>query len=157
MTSSPQEQPLRAAIALTFGLVHGFGFANVLREFGLPREALGWSLFSFNVGVEMGQLLIVALVTSALALVMSSLTTTVGPSVTGCDSVVMRNPRETPLIPRAAIDIIKARKMIARERKAHTRMRHGKALHHISNGLRPTFVRDVSPLNARTLCKCNSR
>ena len=60
---------LRAAIALTFGLVHGFGFANVLREFGLPREALGWSLFSFNVGVEMGQLLIVALVTSALALV----------------------------------------------------------------------------------------
>ena len=28
---------------------------RVLREFGLPREALGWSLFSFNVGVEMGQ------------------------------------------------------------------------------------------------------
>src|SRR6266850_3597490 len=37
---------VRALIALTFGLVHGFGFANVLREFGLPREALGWSLFS---------------------------------------------------------------------------------------------------------------
>ena len=36
--------------------MHGFGFANVLREFGLPREALGWSLFSFNVGVEIGQL-----------------------------------------------------------------------------------------------------
>ena len=35
---------LRAWAALTFGLVHGFGFANVLREFGLPREALGWSL-----------------------------------------------------------------------------------------------------------------
>ena len=60
---------VRALIALTFGLVHGFGFANVLREFGLPREALGWSLFSFNVGVEIGQLFIVLLVASALAIV----------------------------------------------------------------------------------------
>ncbi len=60
---------VRALIALTFGLVHGFGFANVLREFGLPREALGWSLFSFNVGVEIGQLFIVVMVATALALV----------------------------------------------------------------------------------------
>lgn len=60
---------VRALIALTFGLVHGFGFANVLREFGLPREALGWSLFSFNVGVEIGQLFIVLLVASTLAVV----------------------------------------------------------------------------------------
>jgi HupE / UreJ protein len=58
---------LRAWAALTFGLVHGFGFANVLREFGLPREALGWSLFSFNFGVEIGQLAVVVLVTSILA------------------------------------------------------------------------------------------
>ena len=58
---------LRMWVALVFGLVHGFGFANVLREFGLPREALGWSLFSFNVGVEIGQLGIVLLVTSALS------------------------------------------------------------------------------------------
>jgi hypothetical protein len=60
---------LRAWVALVFGLIHGFGFANVLREFGLPPEALGWSLFSFNVGVEIGQLAIVLLVTSALAAV----------------------------------------------------------------------------------------
>ena len=57
---------LRAWAALTFGLVHGFGFANVLREFGLPREALGWSLFSFNFGVEIGQLAVVLLVASIL-------------------------------------------------------------------------------------------
>lgn len=57
---------LRAWIALVFGLVHGFGFAYVLREFGLPREALGWSLFSFNVGVEIGQLAIVLVVASLL-------------------------------------------------------------------------------------------
>ena len=58
---------LRGWVALVFGLVHGFGFANVLREFGLPAEALGWSLFSFNVGVEIGQLAIVLLVASVLA------------------------------------------------------------------------------------------
>jgi len=57
---------LRAWVALVFGLVHGFGFANVLREFGLPREALGWSLFSFNVGVEIGQIGIVLIVASLL-------------------------------------------------------------------------------------------
>ena len=60
---------LRAWAALVFGLIHGFGFANVLREFGLPAEALGWSLFSFNFGVEIGQLAIVVLVASALGLI----------------------------------------------------------------------------------------
>jgi hypothetical protein len=60
---------LRAWVALTFGLVHGFGFASVLREFGLPREALGWSLFSFNLGVEIGQLAVVLAVASLLAAV----------------------------------------------------------------------------------------
>jgi hypothetical protein len=60
---------LRAWAALVFGLVHGFGFAFVLREFGLPSEALGWSLFSFNLGVEIGQLAIVIAVASVLAAV----------------------------------------------------------------------------------------
>lgn len=57
---------LRVWAALVFGLVHGFGFANVLREFGLPAQALGWSLFSFNAGVEIGQLAIVVAVAAAL-------------------------------------------------------------------------------------------
>jgi hypothetical protein len=43
-----------------FGLVHGFGFAGVLRELGLPTVGLVRSLLSFNVGVEAGQLAIVA-------------------------------------------------------------------------------------------------
>lgn len=50
---------LRAWAAFAFGLIHGFGFASVLREFGLPQASLGWSLFSFNVGVEIGQLCVV--------------------------------------------------------------------------------------------------
>ncbi len=58
---------VRGWIAFTFGLVHGFGFASVLREMDLPARALGWSLFSFNLGVELGQLLIVAVVASALS------------------------------------------------------------------------------------------
>ncbi len=57
---------LRAWMAGAFGLIHGFGFAAVLREFGLPPGALGWSLFGFNVGVELGQLAVV--VPLALAL-----------------------------------------------------------------------------------------
>ena len=58
---------VRAWIAFAFGFIHGFGFANVLREMDLPSRALGWSLFSFNVGVEIGQLLVVVAVASVLA------------------------------------------------------------------------------------------
>ncbi len=50
----------RWILAFGFGLVHGFGFANVLRELGLPARGLVSSLLSFNVGVEVGQLCIVA-------------------------------------------------------------------------------------------------
>jgi hydrogenase/urease accessory protein HupE len=56
----------RAWIAFGFGLIHGFGFANVLREMDLPSRALGWTLFAFNVGVEIGQLVFVVLVASVL-------------------------------------------------------------------------------------------
>jgi hydrogenase/urease accessory protein HupE len=58
---------VRAWIAFGFGFIHGFGFANVLREMELPARALGWSLFSFNFGVEIGQLLVVILVASLFA------------------------------------------------------------------------------------------
>ena len=58
---------VRAWIAFAFGFIHGFGFANVLREMNLPARALGWSLFSFNLGVEVGQLLVVLVVATALA------------------------------------------------------------------------------------------
>lgn len=52
----------RWAAALLFGLVHGFGFAGVLADLGLPRGALAASLSGFNLGVELGQLAIVAVV-----------------------------------------------------------------------------------------------
>ncbi|HQS30930.1 MAG TPA: HupE/UreJ family protein, partial [Polaromonas sp.] len=43
-----------------FGLLHGFGFASVLADLGLPKHALVLALVGFNVGVELGQLAIVA-------------------------------------------------------------------------------------------------
>lgn len=49
----------RWGIAFGFGLIHGFGFANVLLDLGLSDVALGLSLLGFNLGVELGQLAIV--------------------------------------------------------------------------------------------------
>ncbi len=50
----------RWMVAFAFGLVHGFGFASVLGDLGLPQGALVLALLGFNVGVELGQLVIVA-------------------------------------------------------------------------------------------------
>lgn len=58
---------LRLIFAFVFGLIHGFGFANVLQEMTLPPQALGWSLFAFNAGVEIGQACIVLAIAQALA------------------------------------------------------------------------------------------
>ena len=63
----PSARDARPLFAGAFGLIHGFGFASVLRSFGLPPDALAWSLVSFNVGVEIGQLAIVVVVAWALA------------------------------------------------------------------------------------------
>lgn len=47
-------------VAFTFGLLHGFGFAGALNEIGLPQSAIPLALFTFNVGVEVGQLMFIA-------------------------------------------------------------------------------------------------
>jgi hypothetical protein len=49
-------------IAFVFGLFHGFGFASVLGDIGLQDEFLAYSLLGFNIGVEIGQLVIIALI-----------------------------------------------------------------------------------------------
>jgi hypothetical protein len=60
VAQSERPARLRAAIAFCFGLVHGFGFAGVLAEFALPRDRLVSALLGFNLGVELGQLAVVA-------------------------------------------------------------------------------------------------
>ena len=52
----------RYYITFLFGLVHGFGFSSVLREMDLPKSGLALSLFSFNLGVEIGQITFVLLI-----------------------------------------------------------------------------------------------
>jgi hypothetical protein len=49
------------AVAFAFGLIHGFGFAGVLNELALPPGRLALALGGFNVGVELGQLAVIAL------------------------------------------------------------------------------------------------
>ncbi len=73
------EDPVRAmklSALLTglFGLIHGFGFANVLIEIGLPAGRLVPALFGFNVGVELGQLAIVAIIWGGSRVLLRSFT-----------------------------------------------------------------------------------
>ncbi len=58
----PRAHAYRWHLAFAFGLVHGFGFANLLRDIQLPQEGFVAALLSFNLGVEFGQLFIVSLV-----------------------------------------------------------------------------------------------
>jgi len=50
------------AVSVCFGLLHGFGFAAVLKEIGLPQTELATSLLFFNIGVEIGQILFIFLI-----------------------------------------------------------------------------------------------
>lgn len=68
----PVVKTRRWALAFALGLVHGFGFASVLRDFGLPADALVLALAGFNLGVEIGQLALVAAALPLLFLVRRS-------------------------------------------------------------------------------------
>jgi hypothetical protein len=57
----PLVRERRWVVAFCFGLIHGLGFANVLGDLGLPTGALALALVGFNLGVEAGQLAIVAI------------------------------------------------------------------------------------------------
>ncbi|MBD3646290.1 MAG: HupE/UreJ family protein, partial [Pseudomonadales bacterium] len=55
-------------VAFVFGLLHGLGFAGALREIGLPEDTALWALLFFNLGIELGQLAIIAIVLALLFL-----------------------------------------------------------------------------------------
>ena len=59
-------QPWRVALVFGFGLLHGMGFAGVLWELGLPRSEFVTALLTFNLGVEGGQLTVIALAFGAV-------------------------------------------------------------------------------------------
>lgn len=58
---TPVLKPWRVYVVFAFGLLHGMGFAGVLTELGLPRNEYVTALVAFNVGVELGQLAVIAL------------------------------------------------------------------------------------------------
>jgi hydrogenase/urease accessory protein HupE len=60
-------KPWRVAIVFAFGLLHGMGFAGVLKELGLPRSQFLTALVTFNVGVEAGQLTVIAAAFATIA------------------------------------------------------------------------------------------
>ena len=57
-----QAERLNPLITVVFGLIHGFGFAGVLTELGLPKDGLIVGLLGFNLGVELGQILVISIV-----------------------------------------------------------------------------------------------
>lgn len=64
--TSPRSPPW--AVAIAFGLLHGFGFAGALADVGLPERSLVHALVGFNLGVEVGQLAFVGMVLGVFAL-----------------------------------------------------------------------------------------
>jgi len=78
-------------VAFIFGLLHGFGFAGALAEVGLPQKAIPVALATFNVGVELGQLMFVATVIAVVAL---------------CSRLPARMPRWSAWVPPYAIGTI---------------------------------------------------
>lgn len=61
-------KPWRIILVFLFGLIHGIGFASVLSEIGLPRDKFLTSILSFNGGVELGQITVIAIVFGLLIL-----------------------------------------------------------------------------------------
>ena len=70
---SPKSLQLNYFFALFFGLIHGMGFANSIRFMLANNESIGWPLFSFNVGLEAGQIVIVFVILSLSYLVITFL------------------------------------------------------------------------------------
>ena len=78
-------------VAFSFGLLHGFGFAGALAEIGLPSTDRPLALLGFNIGVELGQLLVVVVGLSLLAVI---------------NKLVSKNQMVVKLVPAYAIGII---------------------------------------------------
>ena len=68
LLSNPNQSSLTLTkpwlVAFFFGLLHGLGFAGALREIGLPDDTFWSSLLLFNVGIEVGQLLVIAILSA---------------------------------------------------------------------------------------------
>ncbi len=74
-------------VAFAFGLLHGFGFASALKNLGLPQGDIPLALFCFNVGVEIGQLMFIAVILASMALFRRLISTPRRPIVASAYSI----------------------------------------------------------------------
>jgi hypothetical protein len=95
----------RFLLTFCFGLVHGFGFASVLQEIGLPRVGVLWSLLSFNIGVELGQLSVVILGFPAL-LLLARHSALPPPPATPASTKTEREPQRRPGPPFRPLELL---------------------------------------------------
>ena len=65
--------PINYFFALFFGLVHGLGFANILKFMLAKDQSLGWSLLLFNLGLEVGQIVVVTIILVLIYLLLNYL------------------------------------------------------------------------------------
>ena len=70
---SPKSLRLNYFLALFFGLIHGLGFANTIRFMLAKNQSIGWNLFAFNMGLEVGQVLVVFCILLLSFLIVSKL------------------------------------------------------------------------------------
>ena len=94
---SPLAQNYPQAMAFGFGLLHGFGFAGMLAAIGLPRDVEIWALALFNIGLEVGQLLVVAVILLFMHYVKPRLMTALARHEKGAPAVT-QIVLQTPLI-----------------------------------------------------------
>ena len=68
-----QANKLRPMLAIIFGTIHGFGFANILNEISLDRTNFLVSLLGFNIGVEIGQILVLLIMWFVMSFLVKSI------------------------------------------------------------------------------------
>lgn len=70
---TPRSIRINYFLALFFGLIHGMGFANTIRFMLASDQSIGWGLFGFNVGLELGQIVVVLIILLVSTLVVTQL------------------------------------------------------------------------------------
>ena len=84
-----QSEKLRPILAIIFGTIHGFGFANILTEISLDRTNFLVSLLGFNIGVEIGQILVLVIMWGLMSFLATKILTNNIKKITGLVSSIL--------------------------------------------------------------------
>ena len=84
-----QSEKLRPMLAIIFGTIHGFGFANILNEISLDRTNFLVSLLGFNIGVEIGQILVLIIMWGLMSFLATKILSNNMNKITGLVSSIL--------------------------------------------------------------------